>query len=48
MRRDLNNIFIEFMEITGISGKIVIRSNLPFIDVSAPYSPPNDGVGVIV
>ena len=48
MRRDLNKIFIEFMEITGISGKIVFHSTVPFIIVPAPYSSPEDSVGVIV
>ena len=48
MRRDLNNIFIDFMEITGISGKIVMHSSLPFVNVPTPYSSHDNSLGVIV
>ena len=48
MRRDLNKIFSECIEITGLSGNIIMQSALQFIDIPVPKMTSNYGSGVVV
>ena len=48
MRRDLNKIFSECIEITGLSGNIIMQSALQFIDIPIPKMTSNYGSGVVV
>ena len=48
MRRDLNKIFSECIEITGLSGNIIMQSALQFIDIPVPQLTSNYGSGVVV
>ncbi len=48
MRRDLNKIFSECIEITGLSGNIIMQSALQFLDIPVPKMTSNYGSGVVV
>jgi len=48
MRRDLNKIFSECIEITGLSGNIIMQSALQFLDIPVPKMTSNYSSGVVV
>jgi len=48
MRRDLIKIFSECIEITGLSGNIIMQSALQFIDIPVPKMTSNYRSGVVV
>ena len=48
MRHNLNKIFSECIEITGLSGNIIMQSALQFIDIPVPKMTSNYGSGVVV
>jgi hypothetical protein len=48
MRRDLNKKFSECIEISGLSGNIIMQSALQFIDIPVPKMTSNYGSGVVV
>jgi len=48
MRRDLNKLFSECIETTGLSGNIIMQSALQFIDIPVPKVTSNYGSGVVV
>ena len=48
MRRDLNKIFSECIEITGLSGNIIMQSARQFLDIPVPKITSNYGSGVVV
>ena len=48
MRKEINHIFADFTEVTGVNGAIVFQADKKFAEIELPYLTDEDHSGVIV